>query len=452
MPKHRSTSFILRAFLLLSVCALGALALTAPAGCFLNEKDPFYCPDRPNHYCACKADTDCAAPTAVCAVATTNTCVECTPESAAACTGSKPVCGGDNACRGCAAHADCAASAACLPDGACAAEPDVAYVSPTGTDNNQCSKAMPCTKVAKALATMRPYVKFSGTTDEATVVDNRTVTFLAEPGAKLTRTNNGILLEVKNGARLDVYDLEITGASGASGIGISLPIGTTSTLRLERAKVTNNAGGGVVAAGASVRASQSTISGNSAGGMLLTGGSSSIVRSAISGNAGGGISISNGTFEIVNNFFFANGGQATTVGGLSITTTQNVANRLEFNSFNKNQTQDGIGPGIQCVAGTFTARNNILSGNGTLTQTTQYGGTCQHAYSIFTPGTLPGGMGNAASDPLFLNTTTGNLHVAAASPVRGMADPASALSGPAGVDIDGEARVSPADIGADEVP
>jgi hypothetical protein len=47
--------------------------------------------------------------------------------------------------------------------------------------------------------------------------------------------------------------------------------------------------------------------------------------------------------------------------------------------------------------------------------------------------------------------TTGDLHISATSPARGAADPASDLTGIAARDIDGDARTSPADLGADEV-
>jgi hypothetical protein len=100
----------------------------------------------------------------------------------------------------------------------------------------------------------------------------------------------------------------------------------------------------------------------------------------------------------------------------------------------------------------FTARNNIMSQNGTLMNMAQVGGSCAHAYSIVRPGPLPSGAGNSSMDPLFVDITTGDLHVRPESPALGAADPASDLTGPAELDIDGQRRASPADIGADEVP
>lgn len=434
MSNSRSSSLVSRLMLVFAACILGAAALATPSGCFLYEDNPLYCEGRPNNYCECRLDADCATPEkSVCEIETTNTCVECTAVNATACTGTKPVCGANNTCRGCTTHADCAASAACLPDGACAAETTVAYVSPMGTDNDACSKSAPCTKVAKALATMRPYIKFAGTTSESiTVAGGRQVTFLAEPGARLrSGTNNVPNVTVRDtGTSLTIYDLTIADApNDANGFGVLVPSGSgTPKVALVRATVTNNP----------------------ARGISISGGSLSLLRSVVSSNTGGGVSVVDGTtFEIINNFFFANGGINATVGGLSIATVQNAANRLEFNSFYGNLAQSGTGPGIQCMAGTFTARNNIMSSNG---NANQYGGSCLHTHSISTPGDPPAGTGNSAADPMFLNTSTGNLHISTTSPARGMAAVATELSGPAAIDIDGEPRSTPADIGADEVP
>jgi len=302
-------------------------------------------------------------------------------------------------------------------------------VDPGGTDNTSCTKATPCTKVAKALATAKPFLKFHGTTNEQVSINNQNVNVLADVGAQLTSSSNGIVLEIKGTSQVSINDLEITGASGATGYGISMPPGNTATVSLSHAKVTNNAGGGISASG----------------------GALTVSRSTISNNAGGGISTT-GQFAIVNNFIFANGSSSSPIGGISILASQNAANRLDFNSFNKNATQDGVGAAIQCIAGTFTARNNIMSGNGTLTDMNQTGGTCTHAYSIATPGTLPTGTGNFALDPQFVNTTTGDLHIPAGSPAIDAADPAAVLTGLEAVDIDGDARPQGvhADIGADE--
>ncbi|MCW5802544.1 MAG: right-handed parallel beta-helix repeat-containing protein [Deltaproteobacteria bacterium] len=395
----------------------------------------------------------------MCDVAGTKTCVQCVaPNEVSACAGSTPVCGDDHACRPCAAHAECTSSA-CLPEGSCGNDSSVAYVDPTGTDNAMCTQAMPCTSVAKALATNRGFVKLKGTTDEAvTITNGRKVTFLADPNATLTRTaGNGAILTVQgDDTELHVFDLSISNAPNSpSGIGLVIPAASGAPkVTLTRSKLTNNPGGGASVAGGTFTVSESTISNNAAGGMSVSGGTFTVSRSTISSNAGGGISIgSAATFVVVGNVFFANGTQLGLVGGVSIGTALNPVNRLEFNSFNKNQVQDSIGNAIHCVAGAgFTARNNAMSGNGTATNMQQTSGSCAHTFSIARPGTLPPGTGNSANDPMFADTTTGDLHIAAGSPARKAADPASDLTGIASHDIDGDARTSPADIGADQVP
>ena len=418
------------------------LATVLLAGCY-RDKDPYYCPGRnPNDNCAeppgpaaCSSNDQCADPTAVCDVAGSMTCVQCTPDQAGACAGATPACGDDRACRACRAHSECPASATCLPDGSCADPGQVAYVQPPelgGTVNADCSLAVPCTRVASALATARPYVKLAGTNDEGGTlsIDSRNVVLLAEPDAKLVRTSNGLHLEIKGTSQVEIYDLEISGASGALGTGISLPTGNAARLTLQRVKVIGNQGRGIASDGATL----------------------TIVQSTLSGNQGGGISVMNGTFVIVGNVFFNNGNDASLIGGVAIGTPQDAANRLELNSFNTNQAVAGKGAAIDCIAGTFTARNNIMSGNGTLTNMEQVSGTCAHAYSIARPGTLPPGPGNSSADPLFVNTVMGDLHLRAGSPALGAADPNSNLTGPAELDIDGEKRTLPADLGADEVP
>ena len=261
----------------------------------------------------------------------------------------------------------------------------------------------------------------------------KVVTIIADPGASLDRNGDGPVLEVRSdGADVKIYDLAITGATGVStAYGIELDgNGGTPKLELTRVKVHGNQGVGVYSAG----------------------GALTVSRSTFASNAGGGIQVMGGTFKIIGNLFFANGSATSFVGGVTVQAGQSSVNRLEFNSFNKNQTVDGEGSAIDCSAGTFTARNNIMSGNGTLSNMEQVSGTCSHVYSIATPGTLPAGAGNIAMDPMFVNASTGDLHIMPGSPAIGAADPSSDLGDIAAQDLDGDPRSSPADIGADEVP
>lgn len=165
-------------------------------GCTKNSN---YCPGaNPDNNCAeidapgpaidapptgCGSDGECSGATAVCDTST-RACVACTTSEPGACTGTAPVCKQD-ACVACSSHSDCSSNV-CLPDGSCGTDANVAYVDPGGTDNTSCTKATPCTKVAKALATAKPFLKFHGTTNEQVSINNQNLTVLADAGAQLS--------------------------------------------------------------------------------------------------------------------------------------------------------------------------------------------------------------------------------------------------------------------------
>ncbi len=389
-----------------------------------------YCPGALNDNCLnvdapiehCTSDQECAPE--VCDLAGSKTCVQCTMANPAACIGMAPVCGADDKCRACTMHAECTTNA-CLPDGSCGTDSTVAYVDPMGSGTT-CTKSAPCKRIADAVQTGRPFVKIHGVLHEQVMLNGATVTLLADPGATLTDTANGILLRIDGMSRISIYDLTITGASGANNPGISLQPGNMATVALTRTTVSNNAGGGIIASGGTLTVSQSSFL----------------------NNLGGGVSVMNGVFTIVGNVFYGNGGVGTFVGGISLGAAASAANRLEFNTFSLNTARDTIGSGIHCLVDAFTAKDNIVNDNRNATATTQLGGTCSHAYSIVHPGTLPMGSTNLGDDPLFANEATGDLHLQNASVARGKADPTADLTGIAARDIDGVSRVSPADIGA----
>jgi len=385
----------------------------------------------------CSSSAACVAPNPVCKLPE-GSCVQCTQSEASACTGNTPVCSEVNRCRGCASDDECASQACDTQGGACVVDSSVLYVAPAGT-GTVCTHAQPCGSLMTALglvdATRATVKMLPGSYTERVSIAGKTVTLHAA-GAELTEAVQGEVLHVEGTATVSILGLRIHGAIGVTGDGIRCVDagGNTPTLTLTGVKIDTNGGIGING----TRCSLTT------------------TRSTFAKNTGGGIALGNGsTFVIVGNIFFSNGsGQAaTTTGGVSITTTQTATNRLEFNSFNKNEAQDGIGSAIHCFAGTmFTARNNIMSFNGTLSNMQQTGGSCLHAYSIARPGTLPGGGTNLDGDPMFVDTLTGNLHIQPGSAAIRAAAPDSDLNGIAARDIDGETRVAPADLGADELP
>ncbi|HEX3474245.1 MAG TPA: right-handed parallel beta-helix repeat-containing protein [Kofleriaceae bacterium] len=344
--------------------------------------------------------------------------------SSAGCAGAgTPTC---DAGRQCTAHTSCESNA-CLPDGTCAAEADVAYVEAGAPDPTPCSKATPCGQVATALATGKHYIKLHGTIDEGVTVDGgRSVTLLGDPGATLTRRSGAgpVVLATGTGTMLSIYDLTI---ADAGNVGVVLASSSAPSVALVRTAIQNNDGGGISVAGGSLTIAQSTISGNLGGGVAV---------------------LQSGRFDIVDSVFAANGGPDTATGAIAIAASPAAGNRLEFNTFYHNLAQDGVGAAIQCSAGSFVARNNILFHNGALSTPQQIGGSCDHAYSIVQPGVLPPGPGNQSADPRFVDPDASDFHLRPGSPAIEASDPSSDLSGATARDHDGVARARPATIGA----
>jgi hypothetical protein len=375
----------------------------------------------------CASTMDCMSPS-VCDTVSQH-CVQCVAEQPGTCGGATPSCGSDHVCHGCIAHADCT-SQTCLPDGTCAAEADVAYVDARASDTPVCTRAMPCLRIAAALLTGRHYIKLHGTIDEGVTVETGyAVTFLADPGAVLTRSTSGgpVLLVRGNATAVAIYDLAIADAVNAATIGIVMPSSSSPSLSLTRTTISNNPGGGISASG----------------------GSLAVTRSIVERNRGGGVTVLQGArFDITNTIFFANGSPGSPTGAVAIATAAAPGNRLQFNTFYENISLDGVGAAIDCSAGDLIAENNVLFTNGTLSSPAQIGGSCTHMYSLVQPGPLPAGDGNLAADPRFAGADSGDFHLHSGSPAIRAADPDSLLTGATAHDFDGVTRTSPATIGA----
>jgi hypothetical protein len=404
---------------------------------------------------SCTSDQECAAPTGVCDLAGTMTCVQCTPAAATACTATTPVCV-SNACQKCTQHAQCAASNVCLLDGSCAVATQVSYVQAGGTGALPCAKDAPCGTLHDGIKANQPTVKVGPGTladNKVTTIDGKAVTIVADPGAKLSRSNAGVILQVQNtGTDVAIYDLEITAGTGAGNAAISVPNGGEPKLSLTRVAVDGNQGTGISVAAGSLSIAQGTITNNGSGIVMTGGGTLSIAQSTISLNTGGGLSISGAQFDIFNNYVVRNGGAGSILGGIRIDgITTNGMHRLDFNTITANQGAATIDTGVACgtvlvplVFANNVVYANIVSGGGA-----QIGGSanCTAKYSNIGPDTLAG-TGNINADPQFVSVPQANFHLQATSPARDVADPAATLT----VDFDGDVRPQGArtDMGADE--
>ena len=357
------------------------------------------------------------------------------------CSGQTPICDDQShICRACLTHADCATSSdVCIPldfpdtslAGSCADAGSVAYLDPSG-GGATCSQAAPCAKVAEALATGRPFVKFTGQiTDNAAV--STAVTFFADPGASLTKTADGALLTVSGvTADLRIYELTITGAtsntsSGIKGVGVNVVSGQ---LEIEHVRVIGNDDVGIVFGGSSL----------------------TIARSTIDNNAGGGVDLTNGstTFSISNTFITRNGGNTSTTGGVHLFGNA-AGSRFEFNTLYGNNTdvptQSG---GITCDVTGLSLPNNLsvhnqiqgdIGSGGSGATENVVGPTCTQPTTLITSIKTFSAFGFAASDDFHLTPGASDA-----------IDRASFVDS-VKVDVDDQTRPlgSLPDIGADEL-
>lgn len=442
-------------------CSSSAQCTQPKAVCMVEQSTCVQCTDAERGACtgdtpACGDDHTCVActaadrgactgPTPVCG--SENTCVQCTAADVGACAGTTPVCGGDNTCRTCVSHAECA-SAACLPDGACGDDINVAYVSPAGTGTS-CTHASPCLKVDEALKTRRPFVKFQGTTNEQVSLNDVNVTFLSEPGAKLTSTSNGFLLKIDGASQISIYDLELTGASGSNGTAILLQPTTTATVHISRVTISGNTGPGILLGSGTLDISRSTITGNVGAGITTSGGVLNLAQSTIAGNGGGGILINGSAFVIRNNFVYRNGNALNaTTGGINIGGPSVEPSKLELNTIADNLSSGGgfsVG-GVFCDRVGYTAAGNLIFRNtGGASGSVQTLGVCSFGNSFVSAGTS-----SVDNTPMFVhpNSAPFDYHLTAASP-KTIVDAAGLCTGS---DFDGDPRPigTACDLGADE--
>lgn len=333
--------------------ALAAGAALALGGC--EKQSKLYCDKHPTDLenCgyldagidarpSCIADPDCANVTgAPYCQPDIQYCVECYLPEHCAMNAVEKFCDPDTfRCSSCVTHDNCMSNA-CLPDGTCGDDSTVAYVDPAAPATlTTCTLADPCSTIAAALLTKRPFIKLQGNMVEAVpALTGTSVTIIAEPGTTLTRADSGVVLSIETGSEIAIYDLAITG-NEEKGITVD-----KSTLRLVRSSIT----GCNKKDRRAIEAKGSTII---------------VSRSAVFANAGGGIlTDATTTYNITNSFIYRNGADDAMVGGVSLGATSSGLNRFEMNTVidNRASTTANAG-GLHCAAA-LRAPNNLIVRN-----------------------------------------------------------------------------------------
>lgn len=364
---------------------------------------------------SCPADKPACDPVA-------QSCVECIDSGPQDACPERRLCD-KNQCKSCTEDRECD-GLLCLRNGGCPKPVDIAYVAAGGA-GTECSLTAPCTLPA-ALATGRGHIRVRDNQSiDAALQINRAVQVygpkeLARP--RITRSTPGAIFEVSGNGVVELRDLELGGATGATGHGIAVT-GGAPTLDLETVDVIGNSGLGI-----------------SAGGALLK-----VTFALIVNNAGGGIN-AGGRVELENNIIAGNGSATSATGGVRLTSAA-TASTARFLTVANNQAMAGVGSGADC-AGAQALSSVIFAGN------TMIG--CTAIYSLFPVGTTVPGTGNKTGDPQFLSATLpanrddeSFYHLMATSPAVGAAEPL-----PTNIvisDIDGDGRAVSREIGADEL-
>jgi predicted outer membrane repeat protein len=280
---------------------------------------------------------------------------------------------------------------------------------------------------------------------------SKTITLISENGAVSTVIDGGnndtvVIFAAGNNSTLDGFTI-INGSTSENGGGIL--IGSSSSPTIVNCIITDNeasAGGGISCGESSAPViTNSIIQNNSAtgatsesngGGIHISPSASptitnSIIKNNKSGRNGGGLAFDNAELTIVN-CVFSNNTAAGNGGAISFQNSAPIITNCTFS----NNSASGDGGAIACtssLSGTAVA-NSILWGDspGEISCNSEISVTYSDIQVDYT------GEGNINADPMFVDTTKGDLHLLKDAPCIDAGNN-SALALPA-TDIDGDDR------------
>ncbi len=427
---------------------------------------------------SCKTSTDCMTiGLFVCDTAKAGgTCVQCTHDNPDACTKMNLACDAiSDTCAPCKTDDDCtppSGAGVCMPSGSCAAGPTIVYVAATGGSSMSATcgaSTAPCDLTTALLVTsmhadrnvlkLGPGTYTSAANNFPINIDTTTNLTIDARGATIHGNGNGAIFTINSGKSMTLLGGTVelarsNGGSGAAGDGDGVACNSTATFSAYETVFQNNDASGVDANGCNLKLTSVSIHDNSKAsvfpGIAVSGGLVEISRSKIASNKGGGLNLNGAPFTVVDNVFWNNGDPNGNAGGVLLNSS-GASSRFDFNTVVNNKTKASAPAGgvIALTGGDFKASNNIIYEN----NDPQVSGG-PFTYCDIGPTAVAAGSdggNNISSAPMFKDPGN-DFQPTQGSPVKGKADPNADLTGIAAKDINGVARMAPADIGAYVVP
>jgi hypothetical protein len=345
---------------------------------------------------ACATNDECKSRSAMTRACDKGQCYECVGNAECTDDATKPICDA-HACRKCKADSECGGPGVCLTQqGSCAKDTQVVYVEfnangCAGADGSTTKPFCTPNEGAAKLDATHTVLIIRGPVNNQLLLDTGSMAVTVVGKKNMAGEAASIPLGVSTGIRISsgnvkIYDLQITGGTGAASKGITIG-GATAGVVLVRVVVSTGPGLGIQAdTGASLGMNGCIVEGNASGGLLINGAS----------------------FEIINSVFAMNGY------GVKFTAPKTMS------FFQSNTIVANTGNAVTCDLNMQAITGSIVAG---------VNDSCTLVQTVTTAPTF---------------SATRPYHLTAHLPCP----PGDAIFPP--IDIDGEPRMAPADCGADQ--
>ena len=394
-------------------------------------------------------------------------CVGCTPgiENPDYCPGY--VCIEGARCRQCLAGSECL-SGLCW-DTLCLWEGEVLYVEAGASPTSDCSLDDPCGEIGRAVALAEGYRRYvhvaAGEYVESVAIEPTAAVLFddlvlwGEPGAVIAPAADGAPAIAVDGMTLLIEGLELVGAIGAGGHGLSCVDGHVAVrdseirdgggdgisavgcvLAVERTSVLRNGRHGASHDGFALTITDSVFADNAELGVRVGACDyADISRTVISGNRGGGLQASC-HLGAHNDLIAANGSAQSSIGGAELGAPFSA---LEFTTVADNRAStSAAASGVSCTSSMTYVIDSIVADNAA--DPPQLA-SCTVRTSLVSPGPAPKPGQNFTGDPGFISPVDGNYDIGPDS------DAIDRAAGTVADDVHGDPRgPDPNDVGADE--